>query len=350
MPPIPVKTPHLSKVVPHLRTPPRANPPKTSVPNVPAPKTGSGVNGSGQVKPGPVPNGASPAVVANFLTGPTFASDALASLGNLKGMFLRPGIDLKAEFTALTGKVNDTNSEANQNMIEMSSEQQKTKLDQKNQTICDAIDKLAEQQDCSILDKVKLAFEYIGAALSIALGAVASVFGGAGAPLIAAGVILMVIAVNDTIAATNPDGLGIGGLIAQAAGCTDQEILKYIDMAVTIVMAIVATVCSFGANAGSAAAVIALKVASTAVQVASAILNVTDGGLKLKNALIQSDAKGLNAKASECDADVKLAANAMHIAVKAQGDSMKRAAAALENVMQALTSGTDASLQAKFKA
>lgn len=112
------------------------------------------------------------------------------------------------------------------------------KLNEASKKILDAIYK---EEHASIWDKIKMAFEALGAILAIVLGAILIATGVgavAGGLLIAAGVVGLIMVIDEVVKATSPDHLGIAGSIAKATGSSPEDCAKA-DMGFEISMAII---------------------------------------------------------------------------------------------------------------
>lgn len=181
-------------------------------------------------------------------------ADVMASLASL-------GIDLDADdvttaILRVAEESRDVESNSQKGRIELDQFKVKGMLNEQAQKIADAEKKREEAKEsrhsASLADKFKLAFEWIGAVVAIAVAAVMIATGvGAvvGALLIAAAVTAIIMAADSTMKMTSEDGMGIGAAMAGAGASPEAK--KKADMIFGITMAVAGAVFSMaGGGAG----------------------------------------------------------------------------------------------------
>lgn len=195
---------------------------------------------------------------------PETVANAIASLAEfMKGGQITGDVDVLLIQIAVA--MRDTEAKNEKSKINTDQEAKKAEMREKEHKLEEAAKKLQEALDkknsSNIFDKIKLAFEWLGAILAVALAAVMIATGvGAvvGGLLIAAAVTAVVMAVDSTVAAAT--GMGIAGNIAYAAakaeGKTDaeaKEIAGKADMGFKISLAILGIAFSLAAGGVGAA-------------------------------------------------------------------------------------------------
>ena len=213
------------------------------VPNTDGRPVGSGVSGQG----GPIPD---------LTTEPLAYGQILASLQTL--MPAMSNEDVEAMIAAVSDTLKNTLSKTDENRISVDSSMRDAFTKQMQKVMDDAAKKLkeaaADDQNVSVWDKIKQAFQYIGAAISIAVGAalmatmVGAVIGGF---MITAGVLGLAMAANSTVESTT--GAGILGNIAKAFGANPDQTSKA-DEGFGIALAIIGAACGVAAIATGAGA------------------------------------------------------------------------------------------------
>lgn len=211
------------------------------------------------------------------------------------------GAQLDVLLLEVTTKMKDTISATEKNKIETDTNAKKLKIDEKKAKLEEAQKKIDQAENkmknLSIWDKIKIGFQFLGAIVSFAAGALMAATGVgvlAGAALMAAGVLMFGLAVDAVVAATSKDGLGIMGQIVKAdlkarhPDWSEEKIMgkaTEAEMISRIVVSSVAAILSLAGGIG------AIKGAATAIQsalsitgaVASIMTGVGDGvvgGLK----------------------------------------------------------------------
>lgn len=228
------------------------------------------------------------------------------------------------------------------------------KLDEATEKIKEAIDK---RENASIFDKIKMAFQALGAILAIALGAVLIATGvgaAAGALMIAAGVVGLIMVVDAAV--TMATGNGIMGNIAKAFGA-DAETAAAWDMGFQITMAVIGialavaslAVGNFGAVTQGIA--LAMKVASLAqagLDVASAAADVTSGVMKFEASQLNAEAQENQADALELDALMQMLDDVIDQALSMLMASADRFNGMLDDIVDAMNDRGNTLSRAKF--
>lgn len=193
-------------------------------------------------------------------------------------------VDVDVLLVQVTVAMRDTEAGSQKAKINNDQEAKKAQMKEKEAKLEEAQRKMeeakAKKESGSLIDKIKLAFEWIGAIVAIAVAAVMIATGvGAvvGAMLIAAAVTSLIMAVDSTVQMAT--GHGIAGSIALATGASEEEAAKA-DMGFRISLAVLGiafAIASGGAGAISAArsAVSAgVKAADTARVAGETAMNV----------------------------------------------------------------------------
>lgn len=204
----------------------------------------------------------------------------------------------------VTTAMKDTISKSEKGKIESDTNVKKTQIDEKKAKMDEANKKIEEAENkmknMSIWDKIKVAFQYIGAIMAIIAGALAIAAGVAlggftggltaiagvvgGIAMISAGVMMLGMAADATVGLTNKDGLGIVGLIAKDynmkhKGMSEEDALadaRSREQISRIVVAVIASVLAIGGAIASGPAV-AAAAGSTAMAIAGNAVNVVNG-------------------------------------------------------------------------
>ena len=223
-------------------------------------------------------------------------------------------VDVEIILASVAGKLQETTSKTDTDRLVKNEEAKRISLEEKEQKLEESQKKIeeAEAKKNSIGGRIALAFQALGAALMIALGAVLAAIPGmqaVGGLMIASGVLMMIMVVDSIVKEVN-DGMGIAGSIAKLAGASDEAIAKAdmifgITMAVAMVAIGIAgavvgfvgigaaavsaanTAASVGSTASSTASTVATttsaatSTASTAATVASAASTTADSATKI---------------------------------------------------------------------
>jgi hypothetical protein len=163
-------------------------------------------------------------------------SEMMASIAGLIPKM--SGDQLDVLIVSLTSKMKDTMDKSDKDAIKTSQDAKRVAIAEKRGKLEEALKKIQDAEDAqkhaSIWDKIKLAFQYLGAILSMVAGAVMVATGVgavAGAMLIASGAVLLALAIDQTVsmatAKNGQDGLGALGLMCKAfaklEGKSDEE-------------------------------------------------------------------------------------------------------------------------------
>lgn len=162
-------------------------------------------------------------------------SNALKSLSAF--MTGKSSIDVEVLLVQVAVAMRDTEATTQKSKINTDQETKKAQMREKEQKLEESAKKLEKQQNGSIWEKIKLAFEWLGAMLAVALAVIASVasLGGASA-LIVAAVAAVALVINSTV--QQATGQGIMGNIVLAAGGSKEEAAKA-DMGFQIAVAVI---------------------------------------------------------------------------------------------------------------
>jgi hypothetical protein len=208
----------------------------------------------------------------------------------------KSSIDVEVLLVQVAVAMRDTEATTQKTKINTDQETKKAQMREKEHKLEESAKKLEKQQNGSIWEKIKLAFEWLGAMLAVALAVIASVasLGGASA-LIVAAVAAVALVINSTV--TQATGQGIMGNIVLAAGGSKEEAAKA-DMGFQIAVAVIGIA---GAVTGSGLGKAVKDIASTIIDSAVATLGK----------VIPSLAKtGADAAAKGADALAKTAGSA----------------------------------------
>lgn len=249
-------------------------------------------------------------------------TEMMAALGSLLPQM--SGDMVEVFLAEITAKMKESEDKASTDKYKSDQEAKRTELGAKKAKIDEAEKKIQESIDKrnsgNIFDIIGLIFQAIAAALAIVLGALLSaVCPVAGALLIAAGVVGIIMMVDSAVQMAT--GLGIAGNIAKAAGASPEECAKA-DMGFRIAMAIVGIALAIASAVvtGGASFATAVQQLSNAVQsfqkvaqtiqnittMASAVNEVVTTSIKADAAVTEGEAKKLQAKAMEKDANIQL--------------------------------------------
>lgn len=240
------------------------------------PDVGKGMGaGSGDVPPTGIPG-----------------SNANAALASLSAFISGSGnVDTEVLLVQVAVAMRDTEALTHEKKIKGDQEAKRAELKEKEAKLEEAQKKIEEAEEKrksgSLIDKIKLAFEWLGAIIAIAAAAILIATGvGAvvGAALIVAATVALVMAIDSTVAMAN-DGIGIAGSIAKAAGASEEEIAKA-DMGFRISLAVVgilAAVVSGGASvigAAKSAVGAGVKAGQTAYKAGDAVMDAAKTAAK----------------------------------------------------------------------
>jgi hypothetical protein len=270
--------------------------------------TGSGVNGVGGETP-EIPKETYSAVMSSIqamLVG-TPAADT-------EVLLIQIAVEMK--------KAEDTNQKEK---IKVDQEAKRTALTEKETKLKEATEKIekaiSDRENASIWDKIKMAFEFLGAILMAVVGAILIATGAGvaiGAMMIAGAVVSLIMAVDSVVQQTT--GMGIAGnmayAVAKGEGKSEKEAKEAAgkaDMGFRISMAIIGLALAIGG--GVAAFKAPMQVATAAQQVASTIAkaasvadnvtNVATGASDIAAGVHRYNASTADAEANQLKADGK---------------------------------------------
>lgn len=266
--------------------------------------TGSGVSGQGGTVPGTTADpayGAMMEALAKFI--PQIGGEVLDVL-----------------LLEITTKMKEAEEASQKDKIKANTEEKKTMLAEKRAKLDEATKKIEEQiekeKNASIWDKIRMAFQALGALIMIAVGAVLAITGvgtAAGIAMMAIGAVMLVMTIDSILKAET--GMGIAGNIAKATNpdISDEELAK-IDMGFGIAMAAIGLIASIAAffipgNQVSAFATMAQSVATIAnatISIATAAGDIYGGVTRYQAAQAGSEGKKLQAEAKQYEALVQM--------------------------------------------
>lgn len=247
--------------------------------------------------------------------------------------------------------------------------EQKEKLNQAEKKQAEAEEK---QKSASIWDKIKLAFQFLAAAISIVVGSIL-VATGAGTALgllmIAGGVIGIVQGIDSALKQST--GFGMAGLAAKARGESDEKArqddfitgmvmtgvsvvigIATIAVSVTSVKSIADAAVDIGTKAAEFAASIqkAANVATQVSNLATAVGDVGAGAVRYMASELSTDATKLRAEGKRSEASMKVLDDMIDQAIArmvANGDRFNQM---LDGMMDALQDKSRSLTQAQFTA
>lgn len=173
----------------------------------------------------------------------------LDSLSELMGKNSARIENIDVVIAELQQKVRDLISKTDVENLNVQSERQRELIQKKIADAQAAAEKMreaaAQRESQSIWDKIKLAFQILGALLAVAAAVVTA------NPLLMIGAIVAVtLAIDGIVKATTENHMGIAGSIAKAAGASDEEAGKA-DMGFTIAVAVIGLAVAIGGGVAS---------------------------------------------------------------------------------------------------
>jgi transloator len=226
-------------------------------------------------------------------------ASVLATIGSGPAAMSSDAIDVI--LAEVTMKMKQLESTSDNDKVTTDTDSQRAAMEAKIEKLKEATKKIEDAiyqaQHESIWDKIKIAFEALGAVLAIVVGAILIATGVgavAGGLLIAAGVVGVVMTIDDIVKQCTPDHLGIMGSIVKSCGGSEEQAEKA-DMGFEIALAVAAVLLSvasiaeggFGmvtslmnlAKAGEAAG----EATATVVTTAEKIESITEDGMSVAN-------------------------------------------------------------------
>ncbi|WP_057463709.1 translocator protein PopB [Pseudovibrio sp. POLY-S9] len=215
-----------------------------------------------------------------------------------------------------------------------------------------------KQKGLSIWQKISLAFQWIGAAISIIAGAILMALPtgatqAVGMMMLATGAIQLVMAIDATMQAAK--GQGIVSYIATAAGA-DEKTIMGLDIASKMFMAIVGigmAVISFfipGAQAGSVGAMIAAisSITSAIIQIGSTAGGLAAAGVSYSASQDVAQSKDLQADATDLDAFIQLLGQIIDQLLSILTKAGEQFADALDGTVSSMNERADTLSKTKF--
>lgn len=274
------------------------------------PQTGSGVN---------APNGGVPE------PGRQTYSMVMESLSAM----LTPmsPVDVEVLLIQVAVEMKEAESTGAKEKIKVDQEAKRTALLEKDEKLEEAGTKIEEaieeRENASIFDKIKLAFEFLGAILMIAVGVLLLATGAGtavGALMIAGGVVSLIMAIDSAVQMGTGQGImgNIVYLAAKADGKSEEEakdMASKADMGFRIGMAVIGIALAIGGGVGAfyAAPAAAAKLGTQAAQTAQTIakmassvdnaMNVVTAGADIGAGVYRYEATKHDAEANELKAD-----------------------------------------------
>ncbi len=213
---------------------------------------------------------------------------------------------IKDKLKQTLGKTDDDQVNVEEQKKQAALQEEKAQNDKSTKSLKDA---QAAQASESIGDKIKLAFECIGAVLAVvvAVALIATGVGAvAGAFLLAGAAVAIALAVDGVVKEATPDHLGIMGSIVHAAGGSLAEAQKG-DMGFELALSGVALICggvTMFLNPEGTASAIASTVANVS-KIAEGVSDVGMAGSTVSSSVYSYQATGDQADATKAQAQVK---------------------------------------------
>jgi hypothetical protein len=321
-------------------------------------------------------------------TPPALPQESLDRLRASLAGFMKGGVavDVEVLLVQVAVAMRDTEATSQKSKINTDQETKKVQLKEKEAKLEEAQRKMdeaeAKKKSGSLLDKIKLAFEWIGAILAMAVAAVMIATGAGavvGALLMAAAVTSLILAIDSTV--TMATGHGIAGNFAKMAGASEEDIAKA-DMGFKIGVAVAGVLFSIAgggvsivsakmaaanaAKTGATAAATAGKVAggtaaqgmkvaqqglnasSATVAAGNAAMGVGASAIKYEETTLRADAKSLEAKAKQDEALLQMLDDLIDQALSRLIASSDRFNAMLDEIVEAMNDRSGALSRARF--
>lgn len=260
----------------------------------------------------------------------------------------------------ITTKMKELEENSQKDKVKVDQEAKRSALAEKHDKLKEAETKIKEaiekERNASIWDKIKMAFQAIGAALAMLVGAILIATGAgtaAGIALMAVGAVGLIM-VADQITRMET-GMGIAGNIAKAAGASPEEIAKA-DMGFGITMAalgIIGSVVAFfiPGNQVNAIATMAQSIATITtgvLGVATAAGDITTGVIRYDAAKMQAEGQRLQGEGKETEAWLKQLDDFIDQALQRLIGASDRFAAMLDGLMESINDTARTVAKAKF--
>jgi hypothetical protein len=276
---------------------------------------------------------------------PTVPQETIANALQSLTAFMSGGAQVDVDVLLVQVAVAMRDAEAGNQKAKINTDQEtkKLQLKEKEEKLVEAQKKMdeaeAKRKSASIWDKIKLAFEWIGAALAAALAVVMIATGvGAvvGAALLVAAVAAIVMAVDSTV--QQATGMGIAGNIAfldaKANGKTDEEAkaaASKADMGFRIAIAVIGIVATIVAGGAGAAGAFksAIDAGKTAAQVGNSVKDIVLAAKSAFFEALRASAQTLSQTATMAREGLEIASvvNSLGTIATTTGGSVTRAEA-----------------------
>ena len=214
------------------------------------------------------------------------------------------GEEIDIKIAQATLQLQEVVGKTNTNELVAKEEQKRESLAERTQKLEEAQAKQeeaeAKQKKGGFLNRLKTAFQFIGAALTVAIGAalIATGAGAAfGAVLVGMGAIQMMMAIDSVVA--QETGFGITGNIVKAFGGSD-ELARGFDIAYQVI----ATVAIIAVSIMTMRAdVLVAEFAKGAALVVGAVTTITSSSVAIKSSVVNNQAANAQADAQDLQAD-----------------------------------------------
>jgi len=271
---------------------------------------------------------------------------------------------LEVMLLEITVKMKETEEASQKDKITVDQEAKRTALSEKADKLKEAETKIQEAIDkekhASIWDKIKLAFQALGACLAILAGLALCLTGAgvaAGAALIAIGVVGLIMVIDSAVKMGT--GHGIAGAIHLAIHPGDEEGAAKADMGFSIGMAGLALIASIAAFFVPGAQGMALgmmaqsiqsfaSIGSAVIAIANATGDATVAVIKYDAAQTRAEGEKTQAEAKEMEGWIKQIDDFIDQALQRLMGAMDRFNAMLDGIMEAIQDQAKSVSKAKF--
>jgi hypothetical protein len=230
-----------------------------------------------------------------------------------------PDGDAELRLTEVIIRVQGLQTATNNNQLEVTEQQRQQLRESMLAKLKESYDKIdqatARTKNVDVWTKIKLAFEWLGAALSVGVGAFLVATGaglGLGLCMISIGVISLLAAADTTTATFSAEQMGIAAHMWVAFG-VDKETAEKLQLTAQILAAVVATaiaIAMFWVPGEAQAAAIAQwiqigsTIATSGMELIKVVGDVTVAGIKYDADMLRVRAKELQAGSKEFEADL----------------------------------------------
>lgn len=319
--------------------------------------------GAGQVNNQPTTGAGSTAPTGSVPGAPSDPSYSVVLDSLTKFMPQVTGEVLDVMLLEITVKMKETEEASQKDKIKVDQEAKRTALAEKADKLKEAETKIQEaidkEKNASIWDKIKMAFQALGALLAIVAGLALIATGAgaaAGAALIAIGVIGLIMVIDSAVKMGT--GHGIAGAIAKAGGASDEYANKC-DFGFGIAMAglaLIAAVACFFIPGGQAMAVNSFaqslqafgSIASASIAIVNATGDATVAVIKYEAQTEKAEGQKTQAEAKQMEAWIKQIDDFIDQALQRLMGAMDRFNAMLDGIMEAIQDQAKTVAKAKF--